>query len=72
MKWREIKPLFQRALSGGFVPCICVAHYARSRVIPKYPFDSPRGGIRAIADDDDAGVLRISHPYSTTLVNRNP
>ena len=53
-------------------PALGVARHAECRVVPQHPLDACRGGRRAVADDDHAGMLRIADADAAAVMQRNP
>src|SRR3546814_3122270 len=47
-------------------------HHAGPRVVPQHPRDALVGRFGAVADDHDAAVLRVAHPYPAAVVQADP
>src|SRR3546814_15960404 len=60
---RQLEPLLLRTSLRDLIPRIRMPHHAGGRVVPQHPRDALVGGFGAVADDDNAAVLRIAHPY---------
>jgi hypothetical protein len=54
---RQVQPMFAGAIDSDVVTGIGVAHDTACRIVPQHPFQTPRGGLRAVGDNDHAGVL---------------
>src|SRR5207248_9530846 len=46
--------------------------HAARRIVPQHALDAPGGGVRAVADDDLARVLRIAHADAAAVMKRDP
>src|ERR1043166_6317443 len=68
----QIQRLLARALSGDVVSRIGVAHDARGWIVPQHALDALGCSVRAVADDDDACVLRIAHTDAAAVMQRYP
>src|SRR5215468_2130786 len=62
---RQVQSVRTRALDGAFVAGISVPHDTARRIVPQHALDAARGRWAAVADDDDAGVLRVTHADTT-------
>ena len=49
-----------------------MAHHAGARIVPQHALEAARRIIRAVADDDHAGMLRIAHADAAAMMQRNP
>ena len=49
-----------------------MSHHAARRIVPQHARDATRGGFGAVANDDHAGVLRITHADAAAVMQRNP
>ena len=72
LRHRQLQPLLLRAFDGFGVAGIGVAHDARAGVVPQHAGDAGVGFFRAIADDHEAGVLRVAHADAAAVMERNP
>lgn len=54
------------------VTSIGVTHDARGGIVPQDALDAPRRLGCTVANDDYAGVLRITHPDTAAMMDRNP
>src|SRR3546814_15693271 len=64
--------LLLRTSLRDLIPRIRMPHHAGGRVVPQHPRDALVGGFGAVADDDNAAVLRIAHPYPAAVVQADP
>ena len=64
--------MFLRAFDGFLVAGVGMSHDAARRIVPEHPFDPPRCGIGAVANNDQAGMLRIAHSDSATVMEGHP
>ena len=62
----------ERALDRLRIARIGMSHDTAGGIIPPHALDATRCGSAAVTHDDDAGVLRISHPHAAAVVNRYP
>src|SRR5450631_4309745 len=69
---RNIELLAARFLDRFLVARIRMPHDAQRGVVPQYARDALRRGVRSIAHDDDARVLRVAHPHAAAMMNRDP
>ena len=72
LRHRQLQPLLLRAFDGFGVAGIGVAHDARAGVVPQHAGDAGVGFFRAIADDHEAGVLRVAHADAAAVMERYP
>ena len=69
---RQFQSLLLRALDRFGVARIGVAHDAGARIIPQDAGDAGVGFLRSVADDHEAGVLRVPHPNAATVMEAYP
>src|SRR5690606_11095913 len=69
---RQLEPLLLRALPGDFVAGIGVAHHAGAGVVPQHALDAAVGLDAAVADDDHAGGLAVTHADTAAMVEAHP
>src|SRR3546814_6237127 len=72
LRHRQLQPLLLRTSLRNLIPCIRMPHHAGARVVPQHAGDAPVGGFGAVADDDDAAVLGVAHPYPAAVVQADP
>src|SRR5690606_27735699 len=68
----ELEALLPGALPGDVVAGVGVAHHAGARVVPQHAGDAAVGGLAAVADDDHAAVLAVTHADAAAVVQRHP
>jgi len=68
----KIQPVFPCAVFGNFITRIGVAHHPGTGIIPKYPANPFAGGIAAVTNDNDTGVLAKTHADTTAMVETHP
>src|SRR5699024_700100 len=54
------------------VPRIRMAHHAGARIVPEHARDALVGGLGAVADDDQTGVLAVAHADAAAVVEADP
>ncbi len=64
--------MLARAGFRCFVAGIGVAHHAAGRIVPQHALDARRGRIRAVAANNQSGMLRVAHADAATVVERYP
>src|SRR3546814_2117595 len=72
LRHRQLQPLLLRTSLRNLIPCIRMPHHAGARVVPQHAGVAPVGGFGAVADDDDAAVLGVAHPYPAAVVLADP
>src|SRR5690606_32888533 len=72
LRHRPLEALLLRTSLRDLIPRIRMPHHACARVVPQHPGDALVGGFGAVADDDDAAVLGVAHPYPAAVVQADP
>src|SRR5690606_20555284 len=69
---RQLQAPVLRAFDRDVVARIRMAHDTGAGIVPQHAGDAGVGFPAAVADDDEAGVLRIAHAYAAAVVEADP
>src|SRR2546430_11498559 len=69
---RQVEVLRAGTLDRALVAGVRVPHDAARRIVPQHALEPARGGRRAVAHDDDAGVLRAADTDAAAVIDRHP
>src|SRR5258708_1917075 len=69
---RQLQPLFAGAGNGALIACIRMTHDPGRGIVPQDASNAFGGSVAAVADNDQARVLRVPHADAAAVVNRYP